>query len=167
MTKKYHTDAPDADWAGRWREAAFNPLAWDQDEFRREAMKETGERRAKLLEFVDAIPASIELHGRLVELGGWAVCMRDAGIAPLMLARGSDADGAGAEMRLGEPCQCHENCEELVEADPSLVWWYGYALSDDGMWREHSWCVRPDGGIVETTAERVAYFGTPEAEGRA
>ena len=34
----------------------------------------------------------------------------------------------------------------------------GYALSDDGLWRQHSWGVRRS-GILETTQVRVAYFG--------
>ena len=38
----------------------------------------------------------------------------------------------------------------------------GYALSDDGMWRQHSWCIdkRPrTTKIIETTEPRVLYFG--------
>ena len=42
----------------------------------------------------------------------------------------------------------------------------GYALSDDGMWRQHSWCICDAGEeyiedsiIIETTEKRLAYFG--------
>ena len=38
----------------------------------------------------------------------------------------------------------------------------GYALSEDGLWRQHSWVVQPMTRTVkvwETTVERVAYFG--------
>src|SRR5258708_7764341 len=35
----------------------------------------------------------------------------------------------------------------------------GYALSKDGLWRQHSWLVTPEGGLVETTVRRAAYFG--------
>jgi hypothetical protein len=139
---RYATKAPDPDWSDRWASAMFNPLAW-------------------------GLPAGapvLQLHDRLTTLGGWAVCVRDKAIAPVLLAEGSDVDGSDAEMRIGRPSDCHENCRELARRDPSLVWHYGYALSDDGMWREHSWCVRPDGGIVETTVERVAYFGAPERD---
>ena len=34
----------------------------------------------------------------------------------------------------------------------------GYALSEDGLWRQHSWGVRRD-GVLETTEARVKYFG--------
>jgi hypothetical protein len=34
----------------------------------------------------------------------------------------------------------------------------GYALSADGLWRQHSWGVRRQ-GILETTAPREKYFG--------
>lgn len=141
-TPTYATHAPDEEWKGFWKDAHFNPLTW-------------------------GLPAGspvLELHDRLTALGGWAVCVRDRNAAPVLLAEARDVPGDGAEMRTGRPSDCHENCRELAGRDPSLVWHYGYALSDDGMWREHSWCVKPDGGIVETTVERVAYFGTPERD---
>ena len=34
----------------------------------------------------------------------------------------------------------------------------GYALSEDGLWRQHSWGVLRD-GIFETTETRLKYFG--------
>lgn len=34
----------------------------------------------------------------------------------------------------------------------------GYSLSDDGLWRQHSWGIRRE-GILETTVPRVKYFG--------
>jgi hypothetical protein len=34
----------------------------------------------------------------------------------------------------------------------------GYALSDDGLWRQHSWGILRD-GILETTEQRSKYFG--------
>lgn len=38
----------------------------------------------------------------------------------------------------------------------------GYALSEDGLWRSHSWVVQPMPRTLrvwETTVKRVAYFG--------
>jgi hypothetical protein len=35
----------------------------------------------------------------------------------------------------------------------------GYGLSDDGMWRMHTWLISFDSRIVETTVAREAYFG--------
>jgi hypothetical protein len=34
----------------------------------------------------------------------------------------------------------------------------GYALSDDGLWRQHSWGVLRN-GVLETTEARLKYFG--------
>jgi hypothetical protein len=34
----------------------------------------------------------------------------------------------------------------------------GYALSDDGLWRQHSWGILR-GGVLETTEQRLKYFG--------
>ena len=34
----------------------------------------------------------------------------------------------------------------------------GYALSEDGLWRQHSWGVLRE-GVLETTEARVKYFG--------
>jgi hypothetical protein len=35
----------------------------------------------------------------------------------------------------------------------------GYALTRDGMWRQHSWVYTRSGTVVETTVKRVQYFG--------
>jgi hypothetical protein len=35
----------------------------------------------------------------------------------------------------------------------------GYGLSDDGLWRAHTWGILPDGGLLETTEKREKYFG--------
>ncbi len=43
---------------------------------------------------------------------------------------------------------------------PDLRWLRtGYALSRDGVWRQHSWCYTDNGVVVETTEKRVQYFG--------
>jgi hypothetical protein len=59
---------------------------------------------------------------------------------------------------------CHENVAKLwIEGGVDAVG-TGYALTE-GLWRQHSWGVRPDGVILETkwTAER--YFGLRLAPG--
>ena len=64
----------------------------------------------------------------------------------------------------GEPTRCHDNVCEFWRDEPDrYVLATGYGLSDDGLWRPHSWLVEPqnDGPprIVETTVGRLAYFG--------
>ena len=63
----------------------------------------------------------------------------------------------------GLPSRCHENAANLVISDPdNLVLETGYALSDDGLWRQHSWVVtRRKSAVIETTVQRYRYFGIP------
>jgi hypothetical protein len=59
----------------------------------------------------------------------------------------------------GVPGECHRNT--------ALAWMRGeigtvatgYALSADGLWRQHSWGVDDLGQIAETTQSRLAYYG--------
>jgi len=139
---RYETTAPNAEWQGLWKTAAFNPLAWPKG--------------------TPGLDDALKLHARLISMGGWAACMRDIRLAPILLTEGTIVSGADAEMVKGRPSDCHENCRELVSWDRTLVAHYGYALSDDGIWREHSWCMQRDGRIIETTVARVAYFGAPD-----
>jgi hypothetical protein len=63
-----------------------------------------------------------------------------------------------AIMREGDPSQCHANTAQLWtdgEIDEICT---GYALSGDGLWRQHSWG-RKNGKTVETTEPRLAYYG--------
>ena len=72
----------------------------------------------------------------------------------------------------GETSQCHTNSAMLWEANKSrtlegpyreeLALATGYAMSEDGLWRQHSWCVLRTPArvkVVETTVPRVAYYG--------
>ena len=70
--------------------------------------------------------------------------------------------------RRGQRSRCHDNSLAFMIASKDehqsqrLVWMTGFALSDDGLWRCHSWCVsmRPKGlAIVESTVSRLCYFG--------
>jgi hypothetical protein len=56
-------------------------------------------------------------------------------------------------------CECHENAARVAL---SRKWecWTGLALSDDGIWRVHSWARVPSTGtLIETTVPRVKYLG--------
>ena len=82
------------------------------------------------------------------------------------------ASGDRIIMQKGEPSQCHTNSAMLWEANKSrtlegpyreeLALATGYAMSEDGLWRQHSWCVLRTPArvkVVETTVPRVAYYG--------
>jgi hypothetical protein len=65
----------------------------------------------------------------------------------------------------GEVSACHDNAVALWRSGEASAVGTGYALSDDGLWREHTWAVVEDGGLLETTEPRTAYFGV-ELRGR-
>ena len=59
----------------------------------------------------------------------------------------------------GEMCQCHKNSVFLWEKnkrEERLV--TGYALSNIGVWHQHSWILYED-NIIETTLPREKYYG--------
>lgn len=64
-----------------------------------------------------------------------------------------------------DPVHCHKNCLDLQcyvgtgRSEYQTV--HGWALSDNGIWYCHSWCIKRTGPekIVETTRPRLAYFG--------
>jgi hypothetical protein len=62
-------------------------------------------------------------------------------------------------MKKGEPRDCHNNVIAMFRAGRVDGIGTGYALSDDGLWRSHSWGVRANGTIIETTERRCSYFG--------
>jgi hypothetical protein len=55
------------------------------------------------------------------------------------------------------PNQCHENALVLA-INKTAEWWTGFALSDDRVWRMHSWGFGV-GNVIETTERRELYFG--------
>ena len=70
-------------------------------------------------------------------------------------------------LKLGERNRCHDNAQKLYQEHPNRYRLaYGYALSEDGLWRQHSWLIRKsDNAIMETTEKRLRYFGYfPEEE---
>jgi hypothetical protein len=83
----------------------------------------------------------------------------------LLLQRGAILEGT-AELIPGESRQCHANTARLWKQNQdTFAIVTGYALSEDRrQWRQHSWliCKQPTAGqhrIIETTTERVKYFG--------
>lgn len=64
-----------------------------------------------------------------------------------------------ARLMLGEPISCHSNVARLFEKGEIETICTGYALSDDGLWRQHSWGLLDGDVVVETTQTRVSYFG--------
>ena len=111
----------------------------------------------------EASPCIFELRTRLLSLGGHNVCLPvSEPDLDNILERGQLWYGDIAKKVAGLPSQCHFNSAHLAKKTLGMMLCTGYALSDDGLWRQHSWCVSKTGkklSIVETTTKRVAYFG--------
>lgn len=105
-----------------------------------------------------------ELRDKILAFGGKEVCMPtyeedyDA-----IMQRGQFLYGDKARLKKMLPNCCHQNAARLWRANKKVLYiGTGYALSDDGMWRAHSWAVQPcsvSWRIWETTTKRLAYFG--------
>lgn len=106
----------------------------------------------------------LELRDKLLSFGGQEVCLpvHEEDLVNI-LDRGQLWIGDRITMMRGRPSQCHMNSAYCWDANKDkAVLCTGYALSQDGIWRCHSWCVhlKPrKNRVVETTVERIAYFG--------
>jgi hypothetical protein len=103
------------------------------------------------------------LKNILLDIGGWSVVLPRLEPDFLkLLTRGRRFAGRSTMMK-GESSQCHLNSACLWDANKETVYLCtGYALSKDGVWRQHSWCAHPtkrSWRVVETTQKRVQYFG--------
>jgi len=64
-----------------------------------------------------------------------------------------------ARLLPGDDNACHGNVAVLWIDGQIASIGTGYALSDDDLWRQHSWGVDADGVVVETTFPRSGYVG--------
>lgn len=104
------------------------------------------------------------LREKLIDFAGESVCLPgyDEDLNNI-LEYGQFWLGNNIKMMRGIPSHCHANASRCWEANKDKCRiCTGYALSPDGMWRQHSWVIwmKPRSNqIVETTVPRVAYFG--------
>ena len=117
--------------------------------------------KASMGSFVEQFPDYVELFDTLLSEGGYAVA---PGVDPdltKILDRGYLRDGRSAELMRGQPISCHSNAALLwAENRDHSVIVTGWAMSDDGVWRQHSWVKHlGTGKIYETTNPRVLYYG--------
>ncbi len=100
------------------------------------------------------------LEKRIVEHGGEAVVVPPWPCDALpMLLDGGDVMSGPIQLQMGQRSACHDNVNKRWAQGRIHAIGTGFGLSDDGLWREHSWGVRKNGTIVETTEERIAYYG--------
>jgi|SRR5579871_364592 len=106
-------------------------------------------------------PGIVKLKKVLVKLGGSHLAVPpepDSGLS-LLIQCGFIMTGP-VVLKLMEPGACHFNSSRLWVEKKHGVGGIGtgYALSDDGIWRQHSWGVRRE-GLVETTCLRENILG--------
>ena len=106
----------------------------------------------------------LKLRKILLSFGGEEACLplyEDD--LDLLLKHGEIWLTTGLTMKRGHIGGCHENSAGLWKASRGEIRIAtGYYLMDDGMWRSHSWGIKPGargGRIVETTNKAVLYFG--------
>ena len=84
---------------------------------------------------------------------------REDADVPLLIERGF-VTGGNTVLKAMRASSCHENVAKLWKDRKFGIVGIGtgYALSEDGLWRQHSWGLLRD-GILETTKLRLKYFG--------
>lgn len=132
--------------------------------------------------FKDSQIELIKLRDRLLEFGGEEACLptyeedynKIMTRGRLFIVKNNDDIEDECDVIVkhwtGEDSQCHRNsvniwnCYKDKLSDLHIS--TGYALSDDGMWRQHSWLVITDkdnilgyNTVIETTVPRLAYYG--------
>jgi hypothetical protein len=101
-----------------------------------------------------------KLKNKLLDIGGWAaVIPKIEEDLEKIMKRGGKFPGHSKTMK-GQPCQCHSNSAFCWDENRNLCKiCTGYALSRDGVWRQHSWVITNQGQLIETTEKRIQYYG--------
>ena len=102
-----------------------------------------------------------DLRQKLLAFAGEAVCFPPCEEdLDNILNYGQFWVGSNAKLMRGEPSRCHANSANLWEQNKEATRiCTGYALSEDGMWRQHSllvWHKSRSNQIVETKLKRIA-----------
>src|ERR1700757_372604 len=115
----------------------------------------------RLRDAVGQQPELKRLKALLLRLGG------DFLVAPpkpdkdisMLLEHGFVTSGP-VTLKVMKSSSCHQNVASIWTKKQSGIVGIatGYALSDDGLWRQHSWGILRD-GVLETTETRLKYFG--------
>lgn len=104
-------------------------------------------------------PRYAQFYELLLSYGGDAVVPIYEEDLGKLLKRGRFSSGRSTLMK-GRDSNCHSNSAALWDAnkDKAIIV-TGWALSADGIWRQHSWVKDLSGKLYETTQKRKAYFG--------
>lgn len=105
----------------------------------------------------------LQLRDRLLKIGGEEVCMPFGEEDIDNILKYGQLWTNTPKLMEGDPSQCHYNscCLWNRNRTDTLIA-TGYGLSEDGMWRQHSWVIhmKTSGNrVIETTVPRIAYYG--------
>jgi hypothetical protein len=115
------------------------------------------------------------LNERLVGIGGDILVLLPAGWGPdpecrqiwaqVELKFGQQID-ALVRLKQKEMSGCHRNVAEIWRRKQYKIAAIceGYGLGDDGLWRDHTFGIMKNGGIIETTYVHEKYFGLIHGE---
>ncbi|XHH08864.1 MAG: hypothetical protein ACFCUE_15065 [Candidatus Bathyarchaeia archaeon] len=113
---------------------------------------------AKTEKVLKELPELGLLNDRLLSLGGDWVALQPEPDLEMLLEKGQLFKGK-VVMKPMTACKCHRNCAKIW-GDNLKTYRIatGWALSDDGIWRQHTWLMK-NAFIVETTSVRILYYG--------
>ena len=114
------------------------------------------EQKEFLKEKLKSHPELLPLRRKLLSFGGEEIVPRDEPDLSEIISRGKIFKEK-AKLKIMKLISCHSNVVELY-ANKNYKIATGYALSSDGLWRQHSWCI-DNKSIIETTKKRKKYFG--------
>lgn len=103
-----------------------------------------------------------KLFERLLSFGGERVVALPEEDVKKLLKRGKlwKTKAIFFPPRDARPSRCHQNAAALWEANRDIVKIVtGWALSPDGMWRQHSWGLNGRKTVETTSEPRTMYYG--------
>lgn len=110
-------------------------------------------------DWLEREPQLVQLRNELLSHGGVEVVPNKEPDLELILEQGDIIKPIEVLNYNMQDSQCHRNARALYLDDASVTdVGTGWALSEDGLWRQHSWAMRGD-ELVETTQDRELYYG--------
>jgi hypothetical protein len=98
----------------------------------------------------------------LLDIGGKRVVVpfEDTELCEVLVDIGKVISYKKLQTKHGEERECHKNSASLwLRNQKKYRLATGFGLSDDNIWRRHSWIITLSGNFIETTIVREIYFG--------
>jgi len=120
----------------------------------------------KIIKYVKPEVRKLCVH--LLDIGGKRVAIPindDPGFFEALVEIGQVTTFKKLQIKKSVDGECHSNSASLWSQNRkkyTLV--TGFGLSDDHIWRRHSWLITLTGNLIETTIPREVYYGIPLSE---